>query len=212
MLIDLYTWSTPNGRKVSILLEELRIKYTVFPINIGKGDQFSAEFQKVSIDHKIPVIYDHENQRSIRESGAILIYLAEKFGKFLRADEYRWDTLQWLMWQMSAVGPMFGQAHHFLYYNPGRSTYSEERFKNEVKRLYSLLNKRLENFDYVSGPGKGEYFIADMALWPWVSRYQRQGIALNDYPGVYRWYKKIYHRPAVQKGYNIPHFEAEIPT
>ena len=211
-MIDLYTWSTPNGRKVSILLEELGIKYTVFPIDIGKGDQFSAEFGKVTIDNKIPVIYDHENKRTIRESGAILIYLAEKFGKFLRTDEYRWDTLQWLMWQMGAVGPMFGQAHHFLYYNPGLSAYSEERYQNEVKRLYRLLNKKLENFDYVSGPGKGEYSIADIAIWPWVSRYQRQGITLKDYPEVYRWYKDIYKRPAVQKGYNVPNFESEIPT
>ncbi len=211
-MIDLYTWPTPNGRKVSILLEELRIKYTVFPINIGKGDQLSDEFRKISFNHKIPVIYDHENQRSITESGTILIYLAEKFGNFLRTDEYRWGTLQWLMWQMSSIGPIFGQAHHFLYYNPGRSTYSEERFKNEVKKLYNLLNQRLENFDYVSGPEKGEYSIADIALWPWISRFQRHGIDLNDYPGVYRWYKTIYARPAVQKGYNVPHFEAEIPT
>ena len=211
-MIDLYTWSTPNGRKVSILLEELGVEYTIYPIDIGKGGQFSAEFQKVSIDHKIPVIYDHENQRFIRESGAILLYLSNKFGQFTGTADYHWDVMQWLMWQMSAVGPIFGQAHHFLYYNPGRSTYSEERFKNEVKKIYGILDNRLKDLEYISGPGKGEYSIADIALWPWISRFQRHGIDLNDYPRVYRWYKEIYQRPAVQKGYQIPHFETEIPT
>ena len=127
-MFDLYTWPTPNGRKVSILLEELEVDYNIIPIDIDKGDQFSEKFKSISVDNKIPIIYDHNEKIYIRESGIILMYLADKFGKFIPSDENRVDTLQWLMWQMSSVGPIFGQAHHFLYYNPGKSGYSELRF------------------------------------------------------------------------------------
>ena len=211
-MIDLYTWSTPNGRKVSILLEELGVEYTVYPIDIGKGDQFSKKFQQISPDYKIPVIYDHKDQRYIRESGAILLYLSDKFGQFTATADYHWDVMQWLMWQMSAIGPILGQAHHFLYYNQGRSPYAEDRFKNEAKKLYGVLNTRLKNFEYISGPGKGEYSIADIALWPWISRFQRHQINLDEYPLVYQWYKKISKRPAVKKGYDIPLSGNKIPT
>ena len=211
-MIDLYTWSTPNGRKVSILLEELGIEYTVYPIDIGKGDQFSKKFQKIFPDYKIPVIYDNQDQRFIRESGAILLYLSNKFGQFTGTADYHWDVMQWLMWQMSAIGPILGQAHHFLYYNKGRSAYAEDRFKNEAKKLYGILDNRLKNFEYISGPGKGEYSIADISLWPWISRFQRHQINLDEYPNVYQWYRKISERPAVIKGYDIPLFGNKIPT
>tara|TARA_B100001173_G_scaffold305441_1_gene310853 strand:+ start:344 stop:979 length:636 start_codon:yes stop_codon:yes gene_type:complete len=210
-MFDLYTWTTPNGRKVSILLEELKIDYNIISIDIDKGDQFSEKFQSISVDNKIPIIFDYEKKVYIKESGIILIYLAEKYKKFIPSDENRFDTLQWLMWQMSALGPICGQAHHFLYYNPGKSEYSENRFKKNTENLYKILNNRLEKFQYVSGANNGEYTIADIAIWPWIARHKRHQINLNDYPGVLRWYKEIYDRPAVQKGYHIPHFEEEIP-
>ena len=210
-MFDLYTWTTPNGRKVSILLEELKIDYNIISIDIDKGDQFSEKFQSISVDNKIPIIFDYEKKVYIKESGIILIYLAEKYKKFIPSDENRFDTLQWLMWQMSALGPICGQAHHFLYYNPGKSEYSENRFKKNTENLYKILNNRLEKFQYVSGANNGEYTIADIAIWPWIARHKRHQINLNDYPGVLRWYKEIYERPAVQKGYHIPHFEEEIP-
>ena len=210
-MFDLYTWPTPNGRKVSILLEELEIDYNVISIDIDKGEQFSEKFQTISIGNKIPIIFDYEKKVYIRESGIILIYLAEKYKKFIPSDENRFDTLQWLMWQMSALGPICGQAHHFLYYNPGKSEYSENRFKKNTENLYKILNTHLEKFQYVSGATNGEYTIADIAIWPWIARHKRHQINLNDYPGVLRWYREIYDRPAVQKGYHIPHFEEEIP-
>ena len=139
------------------------------------------------------------------------MYLADKFGKFIPSDENRVDTLQWLMWQMSSVGPIFGQAHHFLYYNPGKSEYSELRFKKITDKIYKILNNQLDKYKFVSGGKKGNYTIADMAIWPWIARHKRHQVNLNDYPSVYRWYKEIYSRPAVQKGYHVPHFEEEIP-
>ena len=210
-MFDLYTWSTPNGRKISILFEELEVSYNAIPVNIDKGDQFSEKFKSISIDHKIPIIFDHEDKVYIRESGTILIYLAEKYRRFMPSDKHWFETLQWLMWQMSALGPICGQAHHFLFYNPGKSEYSENRFKKATHKLYQTLNNRLEKFQYVSGAKNGEYTIADIAIWPWIARHRRHQVSLKDYPGVLRWYKEIYDRPAVQKGYHIPHFEEEIP-
>ncbi len=210
-MFDLYTWPTPNGRKVSILLEELEVDYNIIPIDIDKGDQFTEKFKSISVDNKIPIIYDHNEKIYIRESGIILMYLADKFGKFIPSDENRVDTLQWLMWQMSSVGPIFGQAHHFLYYNPGKSGYSELRFKKITDKIYKILNNQLDKYKFVSGGKKGNYTIADMAIWPWIARHKRHQVNLNDYPSVYRWYKEIYNRPAVQKGYHVPHFEEEIP-
>ena len=181
-------------------------------INITQGDQNSPAFLKISPNNKIPAIIDRDNGISLMESGAILLYLAKKYGKFLPKDNIaRAKVNEWLMWQMSSLGPICGQAHHFLYYNPGKSEYSENRFKKVTQKLYQTLNKRLEKFQYVSGANNGEYTIADIAIWPWIARHRRHQVSLKDYPGVLRWYKEIYDRPAVQKGYHIPHFEEEIP-
>jgi GST-like protein len=207
-MIDLYTWSTPNGRKVSIMLEECGLAYAAHPIDISKGEQFAPEFLKISPNNRIPAIVDGETKRSIFESGAILMYLAEKTGKFWPTEADRhWQTVEWLMWQMGGVGPMFGQVHHFVKYNQGKAPYAEERYLKEAKRLYSVLNQRLSNNEYLAG----EYSIADMATWPWVSRFEWQTIDLNEYPHVTRWYKTIAARPAVQKGYHVPVKQPGIP-
>jgi GST-like protein len=208
-MIDLYTWTTPNGRKVSILLEELGVEYTVHPINIGEGDQKTPEFLKIGPNNKIPVIVDSDTGISIMESGAIMIYLAEKFGKFLPDDQKKkTEVMEWLMWQMGGLGPMLGQAHHFLRFNPGKAPYAEERFAAEVQRLYGVLNTRLEGRDYICD----EYTIADMACWPWISRYEWQGVDLADYPNVRAWYQRLLGREAVQKGYQVPKNMGDIPA
>jgi GST-like protein len=207
-MIDLYTWSTPNGRKVSIMLEECGLEYAAHPIDISKGEQFAPEFLKISPNNRIPAIIDREANRHLFESAAILMYLAEKTGRFWPADTDRhWQTVEWLMWQMGGVGPMFGQVHHFVKYNKGKAPYAEERYLKEAKRLYSVLNQRLSDNEYMAG----EYSIADMATWPWVSRFEWQTIDLNEYPNVVRWYKAIAARPAVQKGYHVPIKQPGIP-
>ena len=207
-MIDLYTWTTPNGRKVSILLEELGIDYNVHPINISKDEQHSPDFLKISPNNKIPAIVDHDTGVSLMESGAIMVYLAEKYGRFLpEGQAARAEVMQWLMWQMGGFGPMAGQAHHFLHFNPGKAAYAEDRFGAEVKRLYSVLDKQLEGRDHICG----EYSIADMACWPWVSRYEWQQIDLADYPNVRAWYQRLRAREAVQKGYHVPKVMGEIP-
>ncbi len=207
-MIDLYTWTTPNGRKVSILLEELGIDYNVHSINIGKDEQHSPDFLKISPNNKIPAIVDHDTGVSLMESGAIMVYLAEKYGRFLpEGQAARAEVMQWLMWQMGGFGPMAGQAHHFLHFNPGKAAYAEERFGAEVKRLYSVLDKQLEGRDHICG----EYSIADMACWPWVSRYEWQQIDLADYPNVRAWYQRLRARDAVQKGYHVPKVMGDIP-
>ena len=210
-MFDLYTWPTPNGRKVSILLEELEVDYNIIPIDIDKGDQFSEKFKSISVDNKIPIIYDHNEKIYIRESGIILMYLADKFGKFIPSDENRVDTLQWLMWQMSSVGPVFGQAHHFLYYNPGKSEYSELRFKKITNKIYKILNNQLDKYKFVSGGKKGNYTIADMAIWPWIARHEWHDIGLKNYKNLARWYLEIAERKAVIKGYSFMEEEAKIP-
>lgn len=208
-MIDLYTWTTPNGRKVSILLEELGVKYNVHPININEGDQKTPEFLKIGPNNKIPVIVDTDTGVSIMETGAIMIYLAEKHGKFLPTDPLKKiEVIEWLMWQMGGLGPMLGQAHHFLRFNPGKAPYAEERFAAEVKRLYGVLDTRLEGRDFICD----EYSIADMACWPWISRYEWQGIDLADYPNVRSWYQRLLAREAVQKGYQVPKNMGEIPA
>jgi GSH-dependent disulfide-bond oxidoreductase len=208
-MIDLYTWTTPNGRKVAIMLEELGVDYTVHSINIGEGDQKTPEFLRISPNNKIPAIVDNDNGLSLMESGAIMIYLAEKYEKFLpRNGTDRYRTIEWLMWQMSGPGPMLGQVHHYVHFNPGKAPYAEERLNAEARRLYGVLEKRLEGRDYLVD----EYTIADMALWPWVSRYEWQKIDLTDYPNIRAWYQRIAARPAVQKGYHIPKKVAEIPA
>ena len=207
-MIDFYTWTTPNGRKVSILLEELGIDYNVHAINIGKDEQHAPEFLKISPNNKIPAIVDHDTGVSLMESGAIMVYLAEKHGRFLPEGQAgRAEVMQWLMWQMGGFGPMAGQAHHFLHFNPGKAAYAEERFGAEVKRLYGVLDKQLEGRDHICG----EYSIADMACWPWVSRYEWQQIDLADYPNVRAWYQRLRARDAVQKGYHVPKVMGEIP-
>ena len=204
-MIDLYTWATPNGRKVSIALEEMGLDYRVHPVNIGKDEQFAPDFLKISPNNKIPAIVDHDTGRAMMESGAILLYLANRTGKFQGPD--RWATLEWLMLQMGGVGPMLGQAHHFLRFNPGKAPYAETRYGTEAARLYGVLDKRLEDREWLAD----EYSIADMATWPWISRYEWQGIDWNDFPNLKRWYQTIAARPAVQRGYDVPALGQPIP-
>ena len=207
-MIDFYTWTTPNGRKVSILLEELGVDYEVHSINITQGDQNSPAFLKISPNNKIPAIIDRDNGMSLMESGAILVYLAEKYGKFLPKDSIaRAEVNEWLMWQMGGFGPILGQAHHFLHFNPGKSDYAEARFRSEVARLYGVLDRRLEGRHYICD----DYSIADMACWPWVSRYEWQQVNLADYPNVRSWYQRLLARDAVRKGYHVPKHMGEIP-
>ena len=204
-MIDLYTWSTPNGRKISIALEELGVPYTVHAIDIGKNQQFDPGFLAISPNNKIPAIVDRDTGRAMMESGAILLYLADKYGALMGPD--RWETLQWLMLQIGGIGPMFGQAHHFLRFNLGKAPYAEERFKAEAARLYGVLDVQLRDHEYLAG----EYSIADIATWPWISRFQWQQIDLADYPNIARWYIAIADRPAVQRGYDVPAQVGDIP-
>ncbi|MBM9593196.1 glutathione S-transferase family protein [Roseitranquillus sediminis] len=207
-MIDLYTWTTPNGRKVSILLEELGLEYEVHPVNLREDEQKTPEFLKIGPNNKIPVIVDRETGLSLMESGAILWYLADKHGQLLPADTAaRMDVLQWLMWQMGGLGPMAGQAHHYVHQNPGKYEYPEAKLSKEVNRLYGVLDRRLEGRVYLCG----DYTIADIACWPWVSRYEWHGVELARYPNVRNWYRRLLEREAVQKGYHIPHFVNAIP-
>ena len=199
--IDLYTWATPNGRKVSIMLEELGLDYNVIPIDITKGEQHDLDFVSFSPNNKIPAIIDHETGLKMMESGAILMYLAKKTGLFLsQTDGQYWEEMQWLMFQMGHVGPMLGQTHHFVKFNPGKSPYAEERYKNENIRLYKVLNKRLKEREFICE----DYSIVDIATWPWISRYEFQQMDLNNYPNLKAWYMRIASRPAVQRGYSVP--------
>jgi GST-like protein len=207
-MIDLYTWSTPNGRKVSIMLEECGLEYRAHAVNISKDEQFKPDFLKISPNNRIPAIIDRDNGRSLFESGAILLYLAEKTGKFWPQDpDRRWQTIEWLMWQMGGIGPMIGQVHHFVRNNKGKSPYAEERYVKETHRLYGVLDKRLAEHEYVAGV----YSIADMAIWPWISRFEWHTVDLNQYANVARWYKAIAARPAVARGYDVPVKQSGIP-
>ena len=207
-MIDLYTWTTPNGRKVSILLEELGMEYTAHAIDITNDEQFEPAFLAVSPNNKIPAIVDRDNDTKMMESGAIMLYLAEKAGALLPQDaQRRWQAVEWLMWQMGGLGPMLGQVHHFVKFNPGKAEYAEQRYLNEGKRLYGVLDKRLAEHEYLAG----DYSVADIAAWPWVSRFEWQTIDLDQYPNVKRWYTAIAERPAVQKGYHVPKFTQDIP-
>jgi len=208
-MIDLYTWTTPNGRKISIMLEELGVDYTVHPINFSQGEQRTPEFLKIGPNNKIPVIVDRDNDVSVMESGAIMIYLAEKYGKFLPADPIKKsEVMEWLLWQNGGLGPICGLAHHYLRNNPGKAEYAEERLRAEVSRLYNVLDTRLEGREFICD----EYSIADMACWPWVSRYEWHQIDLADYPNVRAWYQRLLAREAVQKGYQVPKNVGEIPS
>jgi GST-like protein len=202
-MIDLYFWTTPNGYKISIFLEEANLPYHLIPVDIGAGDQFKPEFLKISPNNKIPAIVDHKPDDdgkpvSIFESGAILLYLAEKSGRFLPEEQrMRSQVTEWLMWQMAGFGPMLGQNHHFRQYAPEKIGYAIERYRLESERLYGVLEERLEGRDYVAG----DYSIADMAIYPWVVSHEKQGIDLNDFPHIKRWFDLIRHRPAVIRAY-----------
>lgn len=210
-MIDLYTWTTPNGRKVSIMLEELGVPYTVHPIDISKDEQFDPDFLKIAPNNRIPAIVDQETGVQMMETGAIMLYLSEKYGKFLPDGDDRWAAIEWLMWQMGGLGPMLGQVHHFVKYNRGKSEYSETRYSNEGKRLYGVLDRRLEGRDFIAGSGRGDYSVVDMACWPWISRFDWQEIDLNEFPNVRDWYVRVAERPAVQRGYQIPKYVNDVP-
>ncbi len=203
-MIDLHTWPTPNGFKVSIMLEETALPYTVFPVDISKGDQFAPDFLRISPNNKMPAIVDRDGPGgepySVFESGAILMYLAEKTGQFMPEEvRDRYRVIQWLMFQMGGIGPLLGQAHHFRQYAPDPIPYAIERYTNEAKRLYGVLNKRLEEEPYLAG----DYSIADMACFPWIRSHERQGLDLADYPGVKRWFAAVGERPAVERGLQV---------
>jgi len=202
-MIDLYTWTTPNGRKVSIMLEECGLAYTVHPVNIGTGEQFKPEFLAISPNNRIPAIVDSEGPDGkpmpLFESGAILIYLADKTGKFFPQSR-KYQVLQWLMFQMGGVGPMFGQAHHFMRAKKDEIPYGTERYGAEAKRLYGVLDRRLAEAAYLAD----EYSIADIATYPWVARHEWHRVDLAAYPSVRRWYEVIGARPAVVRGMAVP--------
>jgi GST-like protein len=204
-LIDLYTWSTPNGRKVSIMLEELALAYNVHPIDIGKGDQFEARFVAISPNSKIPAIVDSEGPDgkpySLFESGAILLYLADKTGRLLpQKKAERFEAIQWLMFQMGGVGPMFGQVHHFLRAAPEPVPYAIERYSKEARRLYAVMDNHLKTRQWLGS----EYSVADIATYPWVARHEWHKVELSDFPSVKRWFDMIGARPAVQRGMKVP--------
>ncbi len=204
-MIEVYYWTTPNGHKITIFLEESGLRYKVNPINIGKGDQFKPEFLKISPNNRIPAIVDNEpvdggGPLSIFESGAILEYLADKTSKFLPRDvRGRAEVMQWLFWQMGGLGPMLGQNHHFRGYSAEKIPYAIERYTKETERLYGVLDERLEDREFVAG----EYSIADMACYPWIVLHERQGQNLNDFSNLKRWFDTIQRRPAVQRAYEL---------
>ncbi|HSN71783.1 MAG TPA: glutathione S-transferase N-terminal domain-containing protein [Steroidobacteraceae bacterium] len=199
-MLDLYYWPTPNGWKISIMLAECGMPYRLVPVNIGKGEQFAPDFLAISPNNRMPAIVDHDapgGPLSIFESGAILLYLAEKSGRFMPRDLHaRFDVMQWLFWQVGGLGPMSGQAGHFRIYCEDPIPYAIERYTNEINRLYGVMDRRLEDREYLAG----EYSIADMASWPWVRPWQRYGQDLDEFPHLKRWFEAIEARPAVQQG------------
>jgi GST-like protein len=204
-MIDLYSWPTPNGHKIHIMLEECGLPYRVHPVNISANEQFKPEFLAISPNNKIPAMVDSEGPdgkpMSVFESGAMLLYLAGKTGRFLgKTDRARYETLQWLMFQMGGLGPMLGQAHHFRFYAPEKVPYAIERYTQEAKRLYGVLDKRLSQSRYLAGR---DYTIADMAVFPWLRTWERQGVQMTDYPAVKKWFDAIAARPAVQRGVQV---------
>ena len=206
-MIDLYYSPTPNGRKISILLEELEIDYKVILIDLNQNEQFTDKFSRISPTNKIPVIVDKDNGNTVFESGAILLYLSNKYNRFVNKTNY-WEIIQWVFFQMSYVGPMLGQAHQYLYYHAGKSKFASERSRNYAKHVYSILDKRLSVSEYFSD----DYSIADISIWPWVARFERHEIQIDKYPNVLKWYLKILKRPAVVKGYNIAGEFHKIPV
>lgn len=204
-MIEVYSWPTPNGHKVHIMLEECGLPYRVHPVDIGAGDQFEPGFLAISPNNKIPAITDPDGPEdapiSLFESGAILLYLAGKTGRFLPAGTAaKYEVLQWLMFQMGGVGPMLGQAHHFRLYAPEKIPYAVDRYTNEARRLYGVMDRRLAESAYLGGPG---YSIADIAVYPWLRNWKNQGIDWNDFPHLRRWFDEIGARPAVQRGCEV---------
>jgi GSH-dependent disulfide-bond oxidoreductase len=207
-MIEFYTWSTPNGQKVAIMLEEAGLPYRVHPVNIEKGEQFHPDFLAIAPNNRIPAIIDSDNGLTLMESGAILLYLAEKTGRLWpQSFPEKWRVVEWLMWQMGGPGPFLGQVHHFVKFNPGKSTYAEERYIKEALRLWSVLDRRLADVEYVAG----DYSIADIAIWPWISRFEWQTVTFDHYPNVKRWYVAIAARPAVQRAWHVPPRRSGIP-
>ena len=203
-MIDLYSWTTPNGHKIHIMLEEIGLPYEVHPIDIGIGDQFKPDFLKISPNNKMPAIVDRDGPGgkpySVFESGAILMYLAEKTGKLMPSEtRARYDVIQWLMFQMGGIGPMLGQVHHFRAYAPEQIPYAINRYTNEAKRLYGVMDRRLDGREWFAD----DYSIADIAIFPWLRSWERQGIVLDEFPNVKRWFHKIEARPAVQRGLKV---------
>jgi GST-like protein len=190
------------------MLEEIGLPYTAHAVDIGKDEQFKPEFLKISPNNRIPAIVDRDNGYHLMESGAIMMYLAEKTGKLMPKDpDKRYRVTEWLMWQMGGIGPMLGQVHHFVKYNKGKAPYAEERYLKEAHRLYGVLDRRLAGREYVAD----DYSIADIAIWPWISRFEWQTIDLGQYANVKRWYVAIANRPAVQRGYDVPKKVSDIP-
>ncbi len=204
-MIEVYSWATPNGHKIHIMLEECGLAYRAIPIDIGAGDQFAPEFLKISPNNKIPAIVDPEGPDgkpiSVFESGAILLYLAAKTGRLLPEDlRGKYRTMEWLMFQMGSVGPMLGQAHHFRMYAPEKLSYAVDRYSNEAKRLYGVIDKRLASSRFIAAD---EYTIADIAIFPWLRSWKNQGIEIEDYPKLKAWFEGIAARPAVQRGVEV---------
>ena len=206
-MIELFAADTPNGKKISIMLEEINFEYKVTKVNILEGEQFNSEFRKISPFSKIPVIVDHGNKEAIFESGAILIYLGEKSNKFYETED-RLKINQWLMAQMGYVGPIIGQHHQFHHYNPGKSKFGEERYFKITKSIYKDLDERLEHSKFLAGE---KYSIADIATWPWIARHEWHDVGLKNYKNLARWYLEIADREAVVKGYSFMDKEAKIP-
>ena len=213
-MIDLYYWPTPNGHKITLFLEETSMPYTIIPVNIGKGEQFRPEFLAISPNNRMPAIVDHTPMErgapiSVFESGAILLYLAEKSERFIAQDlRGRAEVTQWLFWQVGGLGPMAGQNHHFVRYAPEKIPYAMERYVNETNRLYGVLNQRLADREFIAGA----YSIADMAAYPWIVPYEAQGQNLEDFPHLKRWFEAINERPATQRAYERGAAISSIPA
>ena len=215
-MIRVYSWPTPNGHKVHIMLHECELEHEIYPVDIAKGEQFETDFLAISPNNRIPAIIDTDGPDgkpiSVFETAAILHYLADKTGKFLPSSNSNphgyYKVMEWVMWQMGGVGPMFGQVHHFVKYNKGKSEYSEQRYSKEAKRLYGVMDKILEQNQYIAGKS---FSIADISIWPWTARFDWQEIDLNEFPNVTRWYKEMANRPAVQKGWLVPQNDQVIP-
>ena len=206
-MIDLYTWTVPNGRKISIALEEMGLPYEAHAINLGKGEQKSPEYLKVNPNGKVPAIIDRDSGVRMMESGAILLYLAEKSGKLMPAGEKRWEAMEWLMWQMGGLGPMLGQVHHYTHFNKGLSDYAEDRYRAEMDRLYGVLDARLADREFIVG----DISIVDCACFPWIARWNWQEQDLAKFPNVKHWFLQMADRPAVQRGYVVPNDSQQIP-